>query len=107
MFGEFGEYVNQWLRIIALQKMVTWSLTSLAERLRWAKVQRGNSNPDAAGFSRALLQFRFWHLVALMGGVSVMVPLVVLPRAPVFLGAICAFNAVMGIVLVVKTRGLE
>ena len=110
IFGKFCEILNHWLRMIvlALQKMVAWSLISLAERLRWAKFQLGNLDPDAwLRFARASLKFKFWHLMALMGGVSVVAPLVVLPRAPVFLGPICAFNAVIGIVLVVKARRSE
>jgi len=108
-FGEFGEHVNECLRITALasQKWRTWSLPLLAETLRWTRVQWGSSKPDAAGWARASLRFKLWHLLILMGGVSVMAPLVVVPRAPIFLGPICAFNAVVSIVLVVKARRLE
>jgi len=52
-------------------------------------------------------EFKLWHLLALMGGASVVAPLVALPRAPFFLGPISAFNATVGIVLVVKARRLE
>jgi hypothetical protein len=45
--------------------------------------------------------------MAFLGGVSVVAPLMVLPRAPVFLVPICAFNAVVGLVLVGKARRLE
>ena len=107
--GRGGEHVNRSLRImaLALQKIVTWSLNSLAETFRWAKIQWRSSGPDAAKFSRVSLRFKLWHLLTLMGGVSVMAPLVVVPRAPIFLGPICAFNAVVSIVLVVKAKRLE
>jgi len=107
--GHRGEYLNLSLRIaaIALQKIMAWSQTQ-AETFRWAKIQWGKLRPNATGFSRVSgFNFKFWHLLAVMGGASVIAPLVVLPRAPVFLGPICAINAVVGIVVVVKAKRLE
>jgi hypothetical protein len=106
--GPVSEKTDQWLRIMALelQRMVTWSLTALDERLRSATARWGTSNSEAAAFAQASFQFKLWHVLALMGGVSVMAPLVVLPNAPIFLGPICAFNSVVGTVLVVKARRL-
>jgi hypothetical protein len=104
-----NEKMHRWLRIIALklQRLVTWSLATLDGRLRTAKVQWATSNPAAARFdSKAWFQFKLWHLLALMGVVSVLEPLAALPRSPIFLGAVCAFNAVISTMLVVKARRL-
>jgi len=106
--GPLTEKLDQWLRIKALelQRIVTWSLTTFDERLRSGKGVRGTSNPDAAAFEQSWLQFKFWYVMVLMGGVSIVAPLAVLPRAPLFLGPICAFNAAMSVVLIANARRL-
>jgi hypothetical protein len=100
--------LDRWLRIVALeiQAVVTWSLANMDGKLRSAKSPWGGLDIEASWFAQASPQFKFWHLLALMVAVAVAAPLMLLPRAPIFLGAICAFNALAGTVLVVKARNL-